>query len=91
MPEDRFEITLRDVYDAQQAENGQLMSIGTQLATLTARVDERLGSGARKMEDHEKRIRAIERFRFTLVGAAMATSAVSSTIGALVVWALSHH
>jgi hypothetical protein len=90
-PDGRFTITLRDVYEAQQAENGQLAAIGTQLATLTARVDERLGSGQRKMEDHEKRIRAIERFRFTLVGAAMATSAVSSTIGALVVWALSHH
>jgi hypothetical protein len=91
MPEDRFEITLRDVYDAQQAENGQLMSIGTQLATLTARVDERLGSGARKMEDHESRVRSLEQFKFKLVGAAVAASAVSSAIGALVVWALSHH
>jgi hypothetical protein len=91
MPEDRFEITLRDVYDAQQAENGQLMSIGTQLATLTARVDERLGSGARKMEDHEGRVRSLEQFKFKLIGAAVAASAVSSTIGALVVWALSHH
>jgi hypothetical protein len=34
---------------------------------------------------------SLEQFKFKLIGAAVAASAVSSTIGALVVWALSHH
>ena len=63
----------------------------TNLATLTARVDLRLDSGQTKMADQEGRLRALERFRYTLMGAAVAASAISSAIGALIVWALSRH
>ena len=84
-------ITLRDVYEGQQATAGQLAAISTNLATLTARVDLRLDSGQTKMADQEGRLRALERFRYTLMGAAVAASAISSAIAALIVWALSRH
>ena len=87
----RVEITIRDVYDAQQDSSRQLTAIGTQLATLTTRVDTRLDSGQATMADHEARLRALERFRYTLLGAAVAASAISSALAALIVWALGHH
>jgi hypothetical protein len=86
----RVEITLRDVYDSQQVTSGQLTAIGTQLATLTTRVDIRLDAGQIKMADLEQRIRSLEKFKYALAGATLVVSALSGTAATLIVFALSH-
>lgn len=61
MPDDgRMEITLRDVYEAQQSTGAQVAAVVGQLAILTAQVTGRLDSGQKKLDDHEQRIRAGE-------------------------------
>jgi hypothetical protein len=85
------EITLRDVYDEQRHTAEQLAGIGTQLATLTTRVDARLDAGQVKMADHESRLRTIEgelphglekrvsgleRFRWQIAGALIVINVV---------------
>ena len=61
MPEDgRIEITLRDIYDAQQQTRADVGSLGAQLRQLDATVTLRLDSGQRKMDDFENRLRAGE-------------------------------
>ena len=111
MSEERIEITLRDVYSEQRHTTEQLTSIGTQLATLTTRVDARLDTGQHRLDDHEQRmrvveahpenagvvtdhenrVRALERFRFTLMGAAAAFGALSASLTLLIEYALTHH
>lgn len=54
------EITLRDVYEAQQQTQAQVSAAVGQLALLTAQVSERLDHGQRKLDDHELRIRQAE-------------------------------
>lgn len=41
--------------------------------------------------DHEARLRSLERFRFTLLGAAAGCSALASTLGTVIGVALTHH
>lgn len=57
---DGMEITLRDVYNAQQRTAEQLTSLTAQVTQLTTRIDERLDSGQRRMDDHETRLRGLE-------------------------------
>jgi hypothetical protein len=54
------EITLRDVYDQQLRTAEQVAQMRADLHAHTARVDERLASGQRRMEDHEGRVRLLE-------------------------------
>jgi hypothetical protein len=55
-----MEITLRDVYDAQLHTAEQLAALTAQVSQLGARVDERLDSGQRRIDDHEGRLRGLE-------------------------------
>ena len=54
------QITLRDVYEAQLRATEQVASLAAQVGQLATRVDERLDSGSRKLDDHEARIRVLE-------------------------------
>jgi hypothetical protein len=54
------QITLRDVYEAQLRTAEQVASLASQVSQLTARMDERLDTGTKKMDDHELRIRVLE-------------------------------
>lgn len=87
-----MEITLRDVYDAQQRTAEQLSGLAAQVTLLTGRIDERLDSGQRKMDDHETRLRdlehavppdvaarlsALERLAWKLIGAFAAVNALA--------------
>ena len=56
----RMEITLRDVYEAQQQTNTQVGGLVTQLAQFTASVGARLDSGQRTFAEHKERLRAVE-------------------------------
>ena len=86
-----MEITLRDVYDRQGIHAELLTGLNTQLATLSTRIDGRLNEGERTMTDHEGRLRALERFRFTLVGGAIVGGSLSGAVAALLVFALTRH
>jgi hypothetical protein len=44
-----------------------------------------------QLADHEGRIRTLERFRFTLLGAAVVVSAIVSAAGTWIGLALAHH
>jgi hypothetical protein len=48
------DISLLAIYD-------KIASVDTKVETLTARVDEQLSQGRQRMEDHEARIRSLER------------------------------
>ncbi len=86
-----MEITLRDVYDQQQAAHGTLTSLSTQLATLTTRIDGRLDTGETAMRDHETRIRGLERFKYLLLGGCVVGGSLSGAVSALIVFAFSKH
>ncbi len=45
----------------------------------------------KSIPDHESRIRALERFRFTIVGAVITVSAVFSGLGTWIGVVLTHH
>jgi hypothetical protein len=68
-------VSLLDIYTKQIEMKVQLAVINEKLADLP---------------DHEARLRTLERFRFTLLGAAVAVSAVVSTVGTWVGVAISH-
>ena len=50
-----------------------------------------LDAADRVDQDHEGRLRQLERFRFTLLGAAIAASAIFSGIGTWIASGLAHH
>jgi len=79
-----MEITLRDVYEQQLHTGEQVAQLRGEVGALTARVDERLDSGAKKMDDHEKRIRSLEKLAWKLIGAFAAVNAAA----VLVEWLL---
>jgi len=62
-------VTLLDVYK-------ELVTIAARLSALEAQHI----TGQSQSTDHEMRMRALERFRFTLMGAASATGALSGII-----------
>lgn len=102
-----MEITLRDVYDQQLRIADQVSQMRGDLSVHSARVDERLDNGQRKLDDHETRMRAIEealptaldarltaleRFRWGAAGAATLGGALSGGgIATLLTYLLSHH
>ena len=55
-----------------------------------ARVITKLDMAEKVDQDHEGRIRQLERFRFTLLGAAVAASALFSGLGAWIASGLTH-
>jgi hypothetical protein len=55
-----MEITLRDVYDAQQAGRTEMAALAAQVSQLTATVNLQLAAGNLRIDDHESRIRAGE-------------------------------
>jgi hypothetical protein len=75
----RVEITLRDVWEAQHDSAVQLSAISTQLASLTTRVDGRLDTAQQTTTDHEARLRLLEKFRYTLMGAVVALQVLAGT------------
>ena len=94
-----MEITLRDIYDAQQRTDGRLETMSAQLATHAATTSARLDSGQRGLDDHETRLRALEgrvpadltgqvaslqKFRWSLMGAAVSIGALSGAVSALI-------
>ena len=86
-----MEITLRDVYDQQQAAHSAMTTLSTQVATLTARIDGRLDTGQTTRTDHEIRLRSLERFKYLLLGGCMLGGSLSGAVATLVVFALSKH
>ena len=97
-----MEITLRDVYDQQLRTGDQVSQLRGDVSTLKATVDERLGHGQRKLDDHENRLRvleaavperlelrvtALERLAWKLIGAFAAINIVA----ALAEWFLGLH
>ena len=56
-----------------------------------ARALTKLDAAALVDSDHEQRLRALERFRFTLLGAAVAASAVFSALGAWIASGVQPH
>jgi hypothetical protein len=69
-------VTLLDIYTRQVEMGAQLAVIHEQLKAIP---------------DHETRIRALERFRFSLLGAAIAVSAAVSGLGTWVGLAVTQH
>jgi hypothetical protein len=55
-----MEITLRDVYDAQQAGRSEVSALAGKVEVLTSTVALQLAAGNTRMEDHERRLRAAE-------------------------------
>ena len=86
-----MEITLRDVYDQQQAMHTAVTALTTTVATLTASVSGRLDTGQTTMTDHEIRLRSLERFKYLLLGACLLGGSMSGAVATLVVFALSKH
>ena len=76
----RVEITLRDVWEAQHDSAVQLSAISTQLASLTTRVDGRLDTAQLTTADHEARLRLLEKFRYTLMGAVVAVQVLAGAV-----------
>lgn len=100
------EATLRDVYDAQLQTVREVAGMRTDLAAYTAKTDERLGHGDRRMGELSGRIKDIEDDVGTLKaegqrrgGMSAAVQAIltiggGSTSGAIVAWLLTllaHH
>ncbi len=69
-------VTILDVYTKQ-------IELGAQLAVIHEQL--------RAIPDHESRLRALERFRFTLMGAAIAVSAAVSGVGTWLGLMISRH
>jgi hypothetical protein len=93
------EITLRDVYDEVKTTQGGLTTLAAQLSTHAATTTARLDSGQRDLEDHESRLRVLEgrvpadlsgqvaslqKFRWSLMGAAGSIGALSGVVAALI-------
>jgi hypothetical protein len=98
-----MEITLRDIYDAQQRTEGRLETMTAQLATHAATTAARLDAGQAQREDHETRLRVLEgrlpadltgqvsslqQFRWFIMGGAMSVGALSGVVAALLT---AHH
>jgi hypothetical protein len=64
------EINLLTVYD-------RISALDTKVGALIARVDERLHAGQQMMDDHERRIRSLERLAWKLVGAFAAVNGLA--------------
>jgi hypothetical protein len=86
-----MEITLRDVYDQQQAMHAAVTTLTTTVATLTTRIDGRLDTGQTTMTDHEIRLRSLEKFKYLLLGGCILGGSMSGALSTLVVFALSKH
>jgi hypothetical protein len=60
------------------------------IRALTARIDERLDSGGKQIEDHEDRLRLLEQWRWKMAGgAAIAGALAGGGASALIEWAVS--
>jgi hypothetical protein len=86
-----MEITLRDVFDQQREMHSALTALTTTVATLSTRIDGRLDTGQTTMTDHEVRLRALERFKYLLLGGCLLGGSLSGALATLVVFALSKH
>ena len=69
------------------SEDIRLLDIYTMLIELKTEVRDL----KEKLPDHEARIRVLERFRFTLVGAILAVSAATSALGTYIGYVVTHH
>lgn len=79
-PQTGATVRLVDVFAEQ-------IKMGAQLAV----IQEQLRVSALTDTDHEARLRTLERFRFTLMGAAVMVSAVVSGVGTWAGVILTHH
>jgi hypothetical protein len=66
--------------------NIELGKQSTQLAVINTKLDGVISSAS----DHEGRIRALERFRFTLLGVVLTTSAAFSALGTWIGYVIGH-
>lgn len=80
------EITLRDIYDAGQAALVRLDSLEGAMTQMKDTVDIQLGAGQRKMDDHETRIRSLEKLAGKLIGAFAAINALA-VVAEWLLWA----
>lgn len=65
----------------------KLGEMGAQLAVIAEQLKTASGTNL----DHEGRLRALERFRFSLMGAAVVISLTCSAAGSLITWLIEHH
>jgi hypothetical protein len=63
----------------------------TRAVTRIEVIDSRNADSDKLHADHEGRLRTLERFRFTLLGAAVAASALVSAAGTWIGFAMTHH
>ena len=79
------DISLLAIYD-------KVASVDSKVGALTARVDEQLAHGQRKMDDHETRIRLLEQAKWRAAGAAGTVGALAGgAAGSLLSWMLTRH
>lgn len=87
MDGDAVNLLLQQIMTVQSAIQADLSGVRTEVTKAATSLEVIKASAAIDSElhrDHEARIRALERFRFTLAGVAVVGGAVAGLIGALV-------
>lgn len=80
-------VTLADLFRVMSAMQADVAKVATRLEVL----DSQNRSAEDIHRDHEQRMRALEAFKWKLVGVAIATGVTSGGLGEFIIWALSRH
>jgi hypothetical protein len=80
-------ITVKDLYVELQGMRSDLVRAVTHME----RIDARGEVAANELADHETRLRALERFRWSLMGAAASAGAIAGAVGGWAGYLLGHH
>jgi hypothetical protein len=75
--ESGFKVTQAVIYET-------LMQLKTEVAILNDKIPSEIEKTDREIADHEKRLRNLEQFRWTVVGIAIAAGGVSSMITGMI-------
>jgi hypothetical protein len=79
MPEESgFRVTQAVIYET-------LMQLKTDVAILADKIPSEIEKTDREIADHEKRLRNLEQFRWTVVGLAMASGGLGAVLGNIMV------
>lgn len=70
------DISLLAIYD-------RIAAVDAKITEHIAKTDERLEHGGKRMDDHETRIRSLEKWRWQLVGALLLVNALAAYAGYL--------
>jgi hypothetical protein len=62
-----------------------LMQLKTEVAILNDKIPSEIAKTDREIADHEKRLRNLEQFRWTVVGLAMASGGLGAVLGNVMV------